>query len=65
MVLFWKNGKNKKIDIKPEVSFNAERFSQFILKLRKSKQMTQNDLGKLLEIPGQNISKFENGGFLP
>ena len=58
-------GKNKKIDIKPEVSFNAERFSQFILKLRKSKQMTQNDLGKLLEIPGQNISKFENGVFLP
>ena len=58
-------GKNKKIDIKPEVSFNAERFSQYILKLRKSKQMTQNDLGKLLEIPGQNISKFENGVFLP
>ena len=58
-------GKNIELNIKPEVKFDAERFSQYILKLRKNKRMTQKDLGKILEIPGQNISKFENGVFLP
>ena len=58
-------GKNIELNIKPEVKFDAVRFSQYILKLRKNKKMTQKDLGKILEIPGQNISKFENGVFLP
>ena len=59
------NGKEKNIKIKAGVSFDAERFSKYLLKLRKSKNLTQKNLGKNLGIPGQNISKFENGGFLP
>ena len=59
------NGKNKKIILKDNISFDNYRFSQYLSKLRKSKQLTQNDLGKLLGVPGQNISKFENGAFLP
>lgn len=58
-------GKQKNIKIKSNINFNSERFSLYISKLRKNKQLTQNDLGKILGISGQNISKFEKGGFLP
>ena len=58
-------GKHKNINIKKNINFNTERFSQYLLKLRKNKHLTQNDLGKILGISGQNISKFENGVFLP
>ena len=58
-------GKDKTINIKENINFDIQRFSQYLSKLRKSKKLTQNDLGKILGVSGQNISKFENGGFLP
>lgn len=58
-------GKNKKINIKKDLRFDFERFSHYLVKLRKSKNLTQGQLGQLLDVSGQNISKYENGGFLP
>ena len=58
-------GKHQIINIKENVNFSNERFSQYLLKLRKNKKLTQSDLGKILGVSGQNISKFENGVFLP
>ena len=58
-------GKHQNINIKENVNFDIARFSQYLLKLRKNKKLTQSDLGKILGVSGQNISKFENGGFLP
>ena len=58
-------GKHQNININENVNFDIARFSQYLLKLRKNKKLTQSDLGKILGVSGQNISKFENGGFLP
>mgnify|MGYP003294968863 CR=1 FL=1 len=58
-------GKHKNINIKKNINFDVKRFSFYLSKLRKNKQLTQNELGKILGVSGQNISKFENGVFLP
>ena len=58
-------GKAKNIKIKENVTFDIQRFSSYLSKLRKEKKLTQNELGKILGVSGQNISKFENGIFLP
>ena len=58
-------GKQKNVMIKEDIIFNNQRFSLYLSKLRKDKNLTQNELGKILGVSGQNISKFENGGFLP
>ena len=58
-------GKAKNIKIKENVTFDIQRFSSHLSKLRKEKKLTQNELGKILGVSGQNISKFENGIFLP
>ena len=58
-------GKQNNIKIKEGVVFDTQRFSLYLSKLRKDKNLTQNELGKILGVSGQNISKFENGGFLP
>lgn len=58
-------GKNVNLNLKPNLYFDIERFSKYLYKLRKSKLLKQNDLGKILNVSGQNISKYENGGFLP
>ena len=47
------------------IEFNVERFSKYLIKLRKDKKITQSELGEALGISGQNISKFENAVFLP
>ena len=58
-------GKINKNIIKKDINFDVVRFSKYLSKLRKSKNLTQNQLGEMLEVPGQNISRFENGVFLP
>lgn len=58
-------GKHKNISIKENITFDVDRFSKYLLKLRKSKSLKQSELGKILGVPSQNISKFENSEFLP
>jgi len=58
-------GYSKKLKIKENVKFEIERFTRNLVKLRKSKQLTQNELGKILNVSGQNISKYEKSVFLP
>ena len=59
------DGKEKNVHVKNNIYFDVDRLSNYLTKLRKNKNLTQNELGKILNISGQNISKFENGGFLP
>ena len=59
------SGVDKKVKLRENIEFNSIRFSNYLCKLRKDKRLTQGELGKILNVSGQNISKFENGGFLP
>lgn len=59
------NAKQSNIKLQENVSFDIERFRTHLISLRKAGKLTQNQLGGALEISGQNISKYENGAFLP
>ena len=59
------NAKQSNIKLQENVSFDIERFRTYLISLRKAGKLTQNQLGSALEISGQNISKYENGAFLP
>lgn len=59
------NAYHEDIKLKENVSFDIERFRANLISLRKAHKLTQNQLGSALEISGQNVSKYENGAFLP
>ncbi len=44
---------------------NSEKRGEFLKKLRKSKKMTQQQLGELISYSDKNISKWENGYSFP
>lgn len=58
-------GEHKEINLMDDINFDIDRFSKYLSKLRKSQNLKQSDLGKILNVSSQNISKYENGGFLP